>query len=141
MRISELFKKKGYKIDIELIKAGALLHDIGRSKTHGINHSALGGKIAEELGMPDQLVKIIIRHMGAGIPEDEARELGLPEGYYIPETLEEKIVSYADKLIRGNREVDIEVTINDFMDQLGPDHPAIQRLRNLHEEITSAIGD
>jgi uncharacterized protein len=30
-----------YKVDKDLVEIGALLHDIGRSKTHGFNH-ALG---------------------------------------------------------------------------------------------------
>ena len=78
--------------------------------------------------------------MGAGIPADEALELGLPEGDYMPETLEEKIVAYADKLIVGQTEVDIKITIDDFIDELGPDHPAIERLWSLHEEISSVLG-
>lgn len=84
-------------------------------------------------------MRIIERHVGAGIPEKEARELGLPEGHYIPETLEEKIVAYADKLVSGRCEVDIEVTIKDFADKLGEDHPAIQRLRDLDSEMKALL--
>jgi uncharacterized protein len=140
-RIANIYIEKGYKINLELIEAGALLHDIGRSQTHNIDHSAKGGEIAKELGLSDPIVRIIIRHIGAGIPDDEANELGLPKNDYIPESLEEKIVSYADKLIVAGREVDIEVTIEDFIDELGPNHPAINRLRKLHEEIASVIGN
>ena len=34
--------------DVELVEAGALLHDIGRSKTHGIFHAVEGVKIAKK---------------------------------------------------------------------------------------------
>ena len=33
-------------VDCELIRKGALLHDIGRSKTHGITHAIEGVEIA-----------------------------------------------------------------------------------------------
>jgi uncharacterized protein len=139
LRIAKDVQKNGYNVDIELVEIGALLHDIGRSQTHGINHSIVGGKIAKKLGLPDSIVKIIIRHMGAGIPTDEAKELGLPEGNYMPISLEEKIVGYADKLIVGKNEVDIRVTIEDFIKELGPNHPAVERLWNLHKEISNII--
>jgi len=104
-----------------------------------VDHAAIGGEIARELGLPKSLVHIIERHIGAGIPEDEAQELGLPEGHYIPETLEEKIVAYADKLIAGRHEVDIEVTVHDFAEQLGENHPSIQRLWDLDSEMKSLL--
>ena len=98
-----------------------------------------GVEIARELGLPEPLVHIIERHIGAGIPMDEARELGLPESQYIPETLEEKIVAYADKLIAGRLEVDIEVTVKDFAMRLGEDHPSLQRLRDFDAEMKALL--
>ena len=38
--------------DEKLVEAGALLHDIGRSRTHSIFHAVEGVKIAEQLGLP-----------------------------------------------------------------------------------------
>jgi uncharacterized protein len=100
----------------------------------------IGGIIARKLGLDKKIVKIIERHIGAGIPEHEAKELGLPDGVYIPETLEEKIISYADKLIHGSKVVNIEVTISDFAEELGWQHPAIKRLQNLHLEFVEKLG-
>ena len=76
--------------NIKLVEAGALLHDIGRSKTHGIKHAVQGAKIAKKLGLPNEIINIIERHVGAGLSAKEAKKLGLPEKNYIPETLEEK---------------------------------------------------
>ena len=121
------------------MEAGALLHDIGRSQTHDVDHAAVGGMIARKLGLNESVVRIIERHIGAGIPPKEAHELGLPEGVYTPETIEEKIVSYADKLISGRKEVDISVTIKDFADRLGWDHPAIERLHKLQQEMEGLL--
>lgn len=135
VKLAERVNAKGIPVDIKLVEIGSLLHDIGRSETHNIDHSAVGGKIARELGLPEPLARIIDRHIGAGIPGEEARRLGLPEGEYVPETVEEKIVAYADKLICGSKVVDISVTIKDFADKLGRSHPSIARLKELHEEM------
>ena len=70
--------------NIELVEIGALLHDIGRGKTHGIQHAVTGAEIARELDLPSEIVNIIERHLGAGIPKEDAIELGLPEKNYLP---------------------------------------------------------
>jgi uncharacterized protein len=132
-------KEKGYDVDVELVEIGAILHDIGRSKTHGTDHAAVGGEMVRKLGIAEPVARIVDRHIGAGIPEEEAHALGLPEGVYVPETLEEKIVCYADKLIAGWREVDISVTVDDFAEKMGRDHPAIERLWSLHREMEALL--
>jgi len=132
---------KGLKINLDLVEAGALLHDMGRALTHGIDHSIVGAKLAESRGLSRSVIRIIERHMGAGITADEARRLGLPNMDLIPETLEEKIVAYADKRVEGSHYVGIDETIQKFVDELGPQHPAIQRLRALHGEFSSLVGE
>lgn len=141
IRIANAFKAKGYRVDVKLVEAGALLHDLGRGQTHGIEHGAAGGQIARRLGMPMEIAQIIERHVGAGLTQDEARRNNLPRGNYVPETLEEKIVCYADKLIEGSHEVGIESTIENFSEELGADHSAIKRLKDLHAEMVSIIGE
>ena len=139
LKIARRLKKKGFNVDLELVEIGALLHDIGRSKTHTVHHAIVGAKIAKQRGLPEPIVKIIERHVGGGITAQEAEKLGWPVKDYIPETLEEKIVCYADKLVEGNKEVPVEVTIRKLADELGDDHPAIERIRRLHEEFTSMV--
>ncbi len=124
-------------LDLELLLTGALLHDIGRSKTHGIEHAVVGVEIAKRLGFPAEVLNIIERHIGAGISREEARELGLPEKDYIPQTAEEKLVAYADNLLNGDREVSFEESLERFKKVLGPEHPAIKRYIELHNEIES----
>jgi len=89
--------------DIEQVRIGALLHDLGRARTHGLAHFLEGVKIAEELGLPRAVQLIIERHIGAGLPAAEAKALGLPEKDFIPQTLEEKIVAQADNLVNDLR--------------------------------------
>jgi len=134
-------QKKGLKLDVNLVEIGALLHDIGRSKSHGINHAIIGGQIAKSLNLPKSIVSIIECHIGGGISSDEAKRLGLPIKDYFPVTLEEKIVTYADKLVEKAKVVPIENTITKFSRELGVDHPAIDRIIRLHEELSPLIGD
>ena len=137
---AQAFRQKGLNVNIALVEIGALLHDIGRSRTHTVHHAVVGAEIAKSEGLPDSVVSIIKRHVGGGITSSEAEELGWPRGdVYVPLTLEEKIVSYADKLIEKSKRVPIEVTIKQLSRGLKPE--AAERVRKLHEEITALIGD
>ncbi|RLG97948.1 TIGR00295 family protein [Candidatus Bathyarchaeota archaeon] len=141
VELARKLNDKGFKIDLELVKVGALLHDIGRSKTHTVDHVIVGSKIAKSLGLPKSLISIIERHAGGGITSKEARELGWPEGVYTPQTLEEKIVCYADKLIGGTKRIPLEKTLKDLALKLGEKHPALERLRKLDEEMRRLLED
>jgi uncharacterized protein len=140
LEMAERLRVKGIEVDTKLMEVGALLHDIGRGVTHDVDHAAVGGRMIREMGLPEEVARIVDRHVGGGIPIEEAKRLGLPEGVYMPETLEEKLVAYADKLICGSKVVDIKVTVDDFASKLGHGHPAIQRLLDLHEEMSQLLG-
>ena len=138
LEIASKLEKKGIKVDLKLVEAGALLHDIGRSKSHAVDHGVVGAKIAELEGLPEEVVRIIKRHVGGGITAQEAEKFGWPKDVYEPVTLEEKIVSYADKLIDNSKRVPIDLEI----ERLQVEHrDAAERVRKLHEEITRLLGD
>lgn len=139
LEIAKNCKGKGLNVNMQLVEVGALLHDIGRAKTHSVHHAIEGAQIAESLGLPLPIVSIIKRHVGGGITPEEAEKLGWPKDDYTPKTLEEKIVAYADKLIEGSKRVPIEVTLERFSKELP--HEAVERVKKLHEEITRIIGD
>jgi len=122
-------------LDRELVRQGGLFHDIGRARTHGIDHALAGVAIAQELGFSAQLVRIIERHIGAGITAAEAVRLGLPRKDYVPLTPEEKIVSYADNLISGVREMPFSEALDRFKTILGPDHEGVELFIKQHAEI------
>ena len=122
-------------VDRELVRLGGLLHDIGRSRTHGIEHAVAGVEIARGLGFSNELILIIERHIGAGITAVEAARLGLPCKEYVPLTVEEKIVSYADNLISGTREMLFHEALERFKKILGPDHEGVELFIKQHEEI------
>jgi len=98
--------------DKELIKIGALLHDLGRTQTHGLEHAIKGAQLAQGLDLPQELINIIERHMGAGISPQEAEKMGLPTKDYRPQSLEEKIVAHADNLIDKGKKQPIAKEVN-----------------------------
>jgi hypothetical protein len=77
--------------------------------------------------------------VGGGITAREAKKLGWPKDVYVPQTLEEKIVCYSDKLIEGSRRVPLEKTIDQLSQELPP--AAIERIWKLHEEMLVLVGD
>lgn len=140
VKIAKKCIENGVSVNVELVHIGALLHDIGRSRTHSVHHAIVGAEIARSLGLPEKIVAIIERHIGGGITPEEAVKLGWPNKSYVPVTLEEKIVSCADKLIEGTSFVPIGETIERFKRELGSNHPAVERIKRIYEEISGLCG-
>lgn len=136
---AEICQKKGLNVDVKLVEIGGLLHDVGRSKTHTVNHVIAGVEIATKVGLPTSVISIIKRHVGGGITDAEAAELGWPKDNYVPVTLEEKIVSYADKLVETSGPVPIEITVNRLREEKLDS--AAERVLKLHNEIEHIISE
>lgn len=124
--------------DMDLVSRGALLHDIGRGKNHGIQHAVIGADMTRELGLPEEISKIIERHIGAGLSPEDAQKLKLSNRNYIPETLEEKIVAHADNLIEEHKKRPIFKVLNHFK-ELGYKDVA-ERIYALHKELGDICG-
>jgi uncharacterized protein len=97
--VADEFQRRGRTVDVKAVTAGALLHDVGRSRTQTVRHGVEGAEIVEREGADAVVVEIVRRHVGAGVSADEAKRLGLPDFDYIPRTLEERIVCFADKMV------------------------------------------
>ncbi len=138
LTLANRIRANGRVIDLGLVSVGALLHDIGRSKTHGITHGIEGGKILRKMGLGD-LSRFAECHIGAGIPAREAKKIGLPAKNYLPRTLEEKVITYADKLVFGNRAGPYDEALKLFKNDLGLKHPAVERFVRLHREMQSLM--
>jgi uncharacterized protein (TIGR00295 family) len=121
-----------------LVEAGSLLHDLGRCKTHSIHHAVEGAAIAADIGLPDEIVSIIERHIGAGLAKAEAASLGLPEKDYLPETLEEKVVAHADNLVDGIHRIGVRKAVVDLARQ--GLNEAAKRTIELHNELSRIAG-
>lgn len=124
----------GGSVDLKLVIAGAILHDIGRSVTHDLDHVVEGVKIAQDLALEPEIIGIIRSHVGGGISQEEAQKFGFPENNYIPQTLEEKIVAHADNLIKGTTRISLDERI-ESMNNKGLSNESIFRILKLADEI------
>ncbi len=127
------------KADKELVNAGSLLHDVGRSRTHGVRHVSEGVLIARSRNLTEPLVRVISRHIAAGLSDDEAKALGLPEGSYIPETIEEKIVCHADNLVSDDKVTTLIEALDDLLSK-GYTNTAT-RMKAMHKELSLLCGE
>jgi uncharacterized protein (TIGR00295 family) len=127
------------KTDRELVNAGSLLHDVGRSRTHGVKHVSEGVAIARARNLPEPLVRVISRHIAAGLTRDEAKDLGLPDGDYMPETIEEKIVCHSDNLVSGEKVTSLQEALDD-LNSKGYTSTAM-RMKAMHEELSVLCGE
>ena len=123
---------------VDLVEAGALLHDIGRCRSHGIDHAILGAKMATEHDLPGSIVRIIERHVGGGLTKEDAKRLGLPPKDFLPSTLEEKIVCHADTLTSGTKRTTVRQAVGWLTRQGHLD--AAMRVLKLHEELSAKCG-
>ena len=97
--------------DFHLVERGAMLHDIGRSRTHDIRHAQCGADLVRSMGLGEEIARIVECHTGAGLSADECTLLGLSPRDCVPRTTEEKIVTHADNLIAGKKRVTIHESI------------------------------
>ena len=97
--VADEFQRRGHDVDEGSVIAAALLHDIGRTRILTVRHGVEGAEMLEEEGVDSKVVEIVRRHVGAGISLEEAKTLGLPDFDYIPRSLEERIVCFADKMV------------------------------------------
>lgn len=95
----EIARRVRIKTDVVLIEQGALFHDIGKAHTYAIEHGKIGARIATTLGMLQEVIAIIEKHIRGGMTREEAQELGLPVKDYALKTPEDKIVIYSDRLV------------------------------------------
>lgn len=97
-------------IDTDFVREAAMLHDIGIVRVdapsiecHGaepyIRHGVCGAEILRSEGLPEKYARVCERHTGAGLTLGDitSQNLPLPHHDMLPETIEEKLICYADK--------------------------------------------
>ncbi|RLI95160.1 MAG: phosphohydrolase [Candidatus Altiarchaeales archaeon] len=139
VEIAERLLASGIDLDINSIRIGALLHDIGRCKSNGIDHGIKGAEILNKIPELKKYSRFCLTHIGAGLTKDEAIQLNLPPMDYLPKTIEEKVVAHADNITLEDRKVDISITIKKMEKLLGKKHPAIKRVKELNDYIESLM--
>ena len=128
----------GIPADRELVMAGSLLHDIGRSVDNSIMHAIVGSEIVEKLGFSEELASIVRKHTGAGLDAVDVVEMGLPPGDYMPRTLEEKIVAHADNLVSDDRVIGHAHSVERL--RLKGAFRGADRMEALHWELSNLYG-
>ncbi|WP_432838109.1 HDIG domain-containing metalloprotein [Dactylosporangium sp. CA-092794] len=96
-------------VDVALVRAGSLLHDIGVYRLyddagqldheHYIRHGVLGHALLRDLGFPEFIGRFCSHHTGVGLTREDVLRQGLPLPAcdYTADTVEEQLVMYADK--------------------------------------------
>ena len=130
-------KERGVRVNESSVMMAALLHDIGRNRTQSVQHGLVGAEMVAAEGVDSATADIIRKHVGAGISAEEAATLGFPSGDYVPRTIEEIVVSFADKMVDGDRVRPFVYEVNRFRAK-GHD---VNRLEKLKEILKEAIGE
>lgn len=107
--------ESGLCANLDLVDAGAMLHDIGIFRCHApgilcigsepyLCHGIIGAELLRHLGKAqnadlEPLARVCERHTGVGLTAADIVAQGLPMPImdYLPETIEEKIICLADK--------------------------------------------
>lgn len=102
-------------IDAVFVSEAAMLHDIGiylcSAPSIGcygsepyIKHGVLGAELLRREGF-ERHARVCERHTGTGLSKESilAQELPLPIQDFLPETIEEKLICFADKFFSKSR--------------------------------------
>ena len=142
--------KAGERVDRQFIEEASMLHDIGifmcsapkifcNGEHKYIEHGYLGAEILRSEGLYKHAL-VAERHTGSGITMDQVlrEDLPIPVADYLPLSLEEKIICYADKFYsKGHIGEEVSNTkIRDNMWKYG--HDAIVRWDALVELMGEA---
>lgn len=122
MAVARRIAARGRKVRLSLVHDGALLHDFGRTRTHGLRHGPVGERMLLRAGVPADVARFAKTHVLAGLDDETA-----------PKSLEEKIVCYADKLSDGRKMGRIKT-------RLGAKNPSYLRILRLMREVEKMAG-
>ena len=142
----EIAYKTNENLDFEFVGRGALFHDLGKAKTHEIEHGKIGAEMGKAMGLPEGINAIMEKHIRGGLTNEEAIELNLPVKDYTLHTLEERIIIYADRLVdiitedivSINEEIEAEERFEEILRTIpkyGKNDITLSRYLNYHREI------
>lgn len=105
----ECIARRGLEVNTDFVASAALLHDIGIFRCNApdifctgtlpyICHGIEGRKILDDEGLPEH-ASVCERHTGSGLTVDDIinQNLPLPHRDMTPQTIDEKLICYADK--------------------------------------------
>ncbi len=139
---------QGETVNRDFVAEAAMLHDIGilycdapKIHCHGkhkyIEHGYLGAELLRREGLPLHAL-VAERHTGSGITHDQVlrEDLPIPVQDYLPESLAERIICYADKFYSKSH-LGEEVSLSKIrMNMWKYGHDAILRWEKLEREMS-----
>ena len=144
----ECAERRKLGIDAGFVEEAALLHDIGiihckapdiccEGTLPYICHGMEGRRMLEAEGLPRHAL-VCERHTGAGLTVDDIirQHLPLPLRDMTPQTLEERLICYADKFYSKSGDIRREKPLDKViksMERHGPD--TLARFMALHKEF------
>ena len=114
LRIAEALNQEGYQLDLGLIQAAGLIHDIARVEE---KHWEVGAEIASKAGYDDE-AEIIRQHMTYNCDpnKDEITELD--------------IICLSDRMVKEDQYVGLENRMQYILDKFKGNQEATERINN-----------
>ncbi|MBI5358596.1 HDIG domain-containing protein [Candidatus Amesbacteria bacterium] len=111
LKIADNLSQNKIVVNMDLVESGSMFHDIGvylcfddefnpdASLSKYLCHGHEGYKLLKEEGYDEQVARFALTHTGTGITKEDIKRENMPfePRDFIPVTLEEEIVCYADK--------------------------------------------
>ena len=127
----ELSKKHPeLSLDNNFIEEAAMLHDIGIFLTNAprihcngeeeyICHGYLGAELLRKEGFPRH-ARVCERHTGTGLTKEQIIEnrWNIPHSDFTPETLEEKLICFADKFYSKTKHLETARTLEEVIESM-----------------------
>jgi putative nucleotidyltransferase with HDIG domain len=120
LHLAHALNKKGQKLDLRLVEAASLLHDLTKSESFQTkeNHAQTGSQLLKRMG-----------YMRVG--EVVAEHIRLSRENNPSWVTEEEIVNYADKRVQHDRIVSLEERFKDLTERYGKGQEAYEQLEKL----------
>ena len=125
--LSRELNKKGQGIDLAVVEAASLLHDLAKTeclKTKE-DHARQGFRVLKKLGY-GRTAEVVAQHIEVSKEGDS------------PAVSEEEVVNYADKRVRHDRIVSLKERFSDLKDRYGRVKSALEQMDRM-EKATYAI--
>lgn len=123
--IGRKLNQSGQHLDLALIEAASLLHDITKTKSLETreNHARTGGELLTSLGYP-AVANIVCQHICLDSVSSEQDAVS-----------EAELVNYSDKRVKNEEVVDIEERFRDVRERYAKKFPELQaRLQEVQLE-------
>lgn len=129
--LSTELNKRGQRIDLLLVEAASLLHDLTKTDSFKTkeDHARTGSRLLREMGY-EAVGEVVAQHIWLSHDVDPLL------------VSEEEVVNYADKRVMHDRIVSLEERFNDLRDRYGRDQKGMDylgRMEMVIKEIENKI--